>query len=486
MNVLKTTKVVVIDDQPEEAIPVLKALGKIGVGAIYFSGDPDELPEAPLKGIRMLFLDLDLNGGGGEEEKIIGQTLSVLEKIIAKEPSPLAIIAWTKHTDYVEALKRKLQEEWNVLVPGFVTNLEKPSEFNEDAVAQITEKFDELVRNSFPLELLWSWEQIVHDAAVETTSLLAEVATTNTEGNGLESWNAAMNRILGKLGIAVAGQQLSEQENLLQDILAALNPVHMDHLERKSSELNLESERIRRLFETARKTKSDGTAESRLNTKFVIAGVAEGSSSISPGNIYEIGDKNDEKFPILKEGSLFGSLVYDVFDPRGDEEYRKLNEDYWRLKKEVETAEEANGTVPEQTRTELRGLKKRLDQKARELREGLKEGSVPVLLEITPSCDYAQRKNQMARFVGGMWVPQESIHLIKKHSVFLKVIGPLVLEATDDKPLFLVLNAHFLFGYAKSEWAGKARYRLRSQVLADVQAWFASHAARPGYTSVTP
>ncbi len=472
MNILKTTKVVVIDDQLEEAMPVLKALGKIGVGAIYFSGDPDELPDAPLKGIRMLFLDLDLNGAGGEEEKIIGQTLSVLERIIAKEPSPLAIIVWTKYKEYVEALKKKLEEDWNVLAPGFVTNLEKPSEFNDDAIAKITEKFAELVRNSFPLELLWSWEQAVHDAAVETTSLLAKVALIDTNVN-LDSWNTTMSCILGKLGIAVAGQQLSEEENLLQDVFAALNPVHMDHLERKTTDLALEGEKIRSLFKIARESRSDGKAESKLNSPFVIAEV-KNSQSMAPGNIYQEREEDGEgKFPLSKTEKLFGSLVYDVFDPMGEDDYKELN-------KKIKEARESGNEMEDQ----LTDMKKVLRKKADELRENLKEKTEPVLLEITPACDYAQRKNKMLRLVGGLFVPTEMIHLIKRNSIFVKIVGPLEIKGKKD-PQYLVLNSHFLFGYPEPEQTWKTTYRLRSQVLVDVQAWFASHAARPGYTSVT-
>ena len=62
MNILKTARVVVVDDVESEATPLLLALAKIGIGAWYFTGDVDKLPKSHLDGIRVVFLDLRLGG----------------------------------------------------------------------------------------------------------------------------------------------------------------------------------------------------------------------------------------------------------------------------------------------------------------------------------------------------------------------------------------------------------------------------------------
>jgi len=477
MNVLKTTKVVVIDDQPEEAMPVVEALGKMGVGAVYLN-PTRRLPDSPLSGVRVLFLDMDLEGSAGEDKRVVGHTLSVLEKVVARDSSPLVIITWTKHEEYLDIFKKRLCEEWHALTPGFVSSIPKPDRFDEDIITQIAHEIVNLIDNSFPLKLLWSWEQLVHDAAVETTSSLAALATTDAAlattdiaENALQYWNKAMSLILGKLGIAVAGQQLSK-EALLQDIFAALNPVHMDHLGRKTSGLNLESEKLRELFEIARNAESDGRAEARLNSKFLIEEINVDSTEPSPGIIYEPGDASQRSFPLSIQQGLFNLIIRDVF------EEGILDKDMDGITEEIERLE-AKENLSSKQRKKLEKLRA---QKLLIQKEKIK----PVVLEITPPCDFSQRKNKMARFVGGLWVPQEMKRFIKKHTTFLKEIGPLAVNASDDDLLYLVLDSHFLFGYPKPKRTWKAKYRLRSQVLVDVQAWFASHAARPGYTSITP
>ena len=79
---LKTSRVVVVDDQPTESVPIMKILSKLGVGALYFEGNLSELPSNPINGIRVVFIDMDLLGRGGEANAVVGNTVAVLERIV--------------------------------------------------------------------------------------------------------------------------------------------------------------------------------------------------------------------------------------------------------------------------------------------------------------------------------------------------------------------------------------------------------------------
>ena len=218
----------------------------------------------------------------------------------------------------------------------------------------------------------------------------------------------------------------------MKDIFAALNPVHMDHLERKTAIQDFEREKIKEAFETARKAELSTETEAKLNTKLQIVELPDNSAKPIPGIIYEFGGPDQVSFPFSKDQELFDSIIDDVFC------------------KDI-----------------LDDDKKRLN---------------PIVLEITPPCDYSQRKNRMVRFVGGLWVPQEMEHYVKKRAIFLKNIGPFYVKVQDREDSYhLVLDSHFLFGFKDDECKWKANYCLRSQILTDVLAWFASHAARPGY-----
>jgi hypothetical protein len=116
----------------------------------------------------------------------------------------------------------------------------------------------------------------------------------------------------------------------------------------------------------------------------------------------------------------------------------------------------------------------------------------PVLLEISPGCDFAQRKRPVARLVGGFLVPKGD--LSKKLKVrpeegygalreiqYVRI--PLLDQTTDWLPIFcssIVLswperkNAAFLTPIS----------RLREAVLVDLRNWLSHQGTRPGYLSM--
>ncbi|HQL74850.1 MAG TPA: hypothetical protein PLD58_16845, partial [Phycisphaerae bacterium] len=95
MKALQSPTVVVIDDDHEEALPLLRVMSSIGVGACYFTGDKDQLPEKPLEGIRLVLLDLRLfETVPGEPRHYIASTLAVLNPDFPYRSSISSIMRW--------------------------------------------------------------------------------------------------------------------------------------------------------------------------------------------------------------------------------------------------------------------------------------------------------------------------------------------------------------------------------------------------------
>ena len=76
MTGLQTSRVIVVDDDPTEVEGLLRGLSSIRIGALYFNGDPEELPKAPIDGIRLVFLDLHLVAGAGDSHSVPGSIRS--------------------------------------------------------------------------------------------------------------------------------------------------------------------------------------------------------------------------------------------------------------------------------------------------------------------------------------------------------------------------------------------------------------------------
>ena len=58
MSILSSPKVIIIDDDHNEALPVLRAFAKQGISSVYFDGTPEILPDedtAKLFGVRLIY-----------------------------------------------------------------------------------------------------------------------------------------------------------------------------------------------------------------------------------------------------------------------------------------------------------------------------------------------------------------------------------------------------------------------------------------------
>ena len=77
------SKVVVIDDQINEALPLIKLLSEKGATTLYYSGVPEEMPDSPLVGVRLVFCDLRFSTTT-DSKSIISNILAMLRKIISE------------------------------------------------------------------------------------------------------------------------------------------------------------------------------------------------------------------------------------------------------------------------------------------------------------------------------------------------------------------------------------------------------------------
>ena len=116
-------KVLVIDDQIEEAMPLLNLLGKKGVPTMYYSGNSLELPESPFDEIRLVFCDLKYNVAP-DAKSVASNVLSILKSLISEKNGPYILLVWSAHgTDYLEELQKTLES--TEIKPEFILQLDK-------------------------------------------------------------------------------------------------------------------------------------------------------------------------------------------------------------------------------------------------------------------------------------------------------------------------------------------------------------------------
>jgi hypothetical protein len=119
--------VVVIDEKPEEALPIIKALSKSGISTTYYTGIKDEeFPNEPSQIIRLAFLDLQLIDSVTDEHQIATSLIQVLKKIIPANNGPYILVVWSKnYAKYGAYVENEIKKYGNGIIPACIVRLNK-------------------------------------------------------------------------------------------------------------------------------------------------------------------------------------------------------------------------------------------------------------------------------------------------------------------------------------------------------------------------
>jgi len=288
MNALRTARVVVIEDEPNEAMPVLHALGKLGIGCVHVAGDKvEDLPAQPLPGIRLVFLDMKL-GTGGEARLTAPHTANVFTKVVGTGSGPVLVILWTQHPEEVAPFRQTLFQH----VPEFreallFATLDKIQWIQQQNAQWLLAEVQKLLEGFRPLDGVWLWEQLVHDATSATVAAVSAVASQRA-GLGLadddtvrcEKWLGALQHALGCLGRAAAGKA-GASEPSFHDLVEVLNAIHEDRIEHEAVTVDLPAGLPAGTTQTP-----SGAERAAINAMLLTAPVRLDDIAVRPGNLY--------------------------------------------------------------------------------------------------------------------------------------------------------------------------------------------------------
>ena len=429
MNLPKNGNIVVIDDTPEEALPLLKVLSRNHVPVTYFNGgESEELPDKPIENIRILFLDLNLVAS--TDAKTIRSALIMnLRKIVSEKNGSYILILWSLNDHKLESMIEDLFEnELRAIKPTRKLTLEKFKYFELGENNQYTTipNFLELIEEKIKRELqdigvfqlFVLWENIVHDSSNQIVKEFTSFY--NNDGD----WNKNLSNVILQLARAYAGKQLKEnsKDDILQNGLLTFSGTFMDTLQNAIREFN--SSDIKLEFASDGNIPQDICA--KINSKLLLLESLE-TAAVHPGNVYEIEDIQKYK---------------------------------------IEIADLYNG--------ELQNYSKK-DQLFNQIKH--------ILMEISPTCDFAQSKWKLSRLLPGVMWPIDHWKKINKadyiytSSPYFEINGNIYKLVFD----FRCLTSTDFATLEKM----KPFFRIKHELLVDIQSHLARHINRPGVTFVT-
>lgn len=445
MNTLRTARVVVIDENRDESSVLQQALGTLGIGSVLITGELEQLPKSPLEGIRLVFLDLQLTSQV-ESVKYIDETVAVLRKAVQMVPGGVGIICWTKHEDDISMLKTRLTEAG--IDPAFLESIPDKKRLVDAALAElqtIIARIDAVLATLHGRRLLFEWEQVMHNAVTGTTNRLFGTAL------GSANFDDEVLRRVGAVANAAAEEKIKTPEQAATASFVGLSPLVLDTAETVMPVKGPQHEKLFAQIQGLRKAPLNAAERATLNS-VLLSGEVGTDLTARPGNLYiERGWNPPDQFPLRLETSQRRALIREVFRLHGD-------------------AGDTGARI-----------------------DGLMTGLLPCLLEVTPACDHSAGKAEYARLLPGILLPlPDRVELESERALpaesrtFAKDTEYFDIKAEALTGAYrVIVLARRVVGLGMKELARNTPLvRLRHPVIADIRAWFASHAARPGYVSI--
>jgi hypothetical protein len=429
MNGLMGTRVIVVDNRPDEAIPLIEAFASKGIPVAFFTDDSPPPPER-LSGVRLAVLDMRLIEGGADLRSEASALVGRLKSILSPRNGPYVILAWTIHPENLGDVERYLAADADVPKPLLSVALDKrdcrrDGRFDVDVIRH---RVEERLGVASPLLVLMDWEGRCFGAATDVVNTLSALAS----GTGdLEQWRAQwaerMRDLMRGMATEEAGEAIAarfDTSSCLRALYAVLDPLHADRMEhnfpRPDGAL---AASVQAIIDSTGQCGGEATA--RLNAMLHVAwDVRRG---LQPGNIYL------SPLPGVPGTITAASLIAELVHA--------------------------------------------------EQRTAVSDSAPGAWLELGPVCDHAQGNIRFARLIAGLLVPAARAGAIKRAG-FIWDFGPLFFErGVPPGPYHLCLSARHLTTLPVDD-ANRLDpvARLRTQALASLQAWFAGHAARPAVT----
>jgi len=504
---LSTARAIVLDDQYAEVQPVIRALARLGIGSVYLNGQEEDFPEEPLHGIRLAIVDMDLTGADLEAGHKADHTLGVLGRVLHDDVNPLMVIVWTGDDETYQSFREKFPTRFPQCAPGIVHRLDK-TQFDllngtgADAAAKaFRDTVMEQLSGTRPLDVFWSWEQAVHDAASRTTSAVAAIIQEGVPANGQPdpSWEVRASHVLAALARASSGQQGTTPAKLLDDLCSGLEPLLLDRLEHhRVPQPEMVAESAQLIFDTADQQRTAIAAHGDYQKEFAATEAARQRLTSVDWNAVDF--VHSKKGPEADPGKRRGKVTNLLKNPArptvpifSDMQAAQLNAMlHWSVVGGAAPVRPGNiyliGAPGSAVAAFLTTLGLDVVQLRRDTFGSPSKGGSAVLVESTPACDYAQGKWTMPRFVAGFLAPSKDATGLPKGAEFLRSFGPLWYAPEDGEGsvTHLVLNSHFAPSIGMSEvekWS--PILMLRRRTLTDLQVWLSSQHMRQGLLNVT-
>lgn len=458
--ILDLPGVVVIDDRQDELDNIQEAFFSAGIPCLpirFHNGEPDNdsgidhVDTSKWMSPRIVVTDLNLTEVlGATAPVLVGPLANMLKKLSIKGPYLLCV--WSKLESEVSEVVRLLEERHGheMNLPLHVSVIEK-SKFSSDP-ERLKEKITSLISECSLFDILLKWEAQISEAGRSTVETLYTMAQHNSEGKTAAERSGELKKILGAIGNEAIGMK-NARANPALAMEAGLIPVLEDQI-KSMPDASFYEKWKSAVPEIGKKQCINDTIKSNLNTFFHIEEVEEGYAKDCRGvfvcfnKSYLEEQEKTKKFE-SRIGRSMKALLHEEFLPKTDDPSEKC------------------------------------------LRESARGETILGFLEISPACDYAQKKIKFPKYILGALIPEEYEVLTsppssqggkdKAHDGIHRLPKIVV----KGKVYIVKFSFKYQFGAQPfdNQWFGPSLFRVRDQILSAITFSCSQYASRPGVIS---
>jgi hypothetical protein len=447
---IPSATVVAVDDDAAELGTIVGALRLLDVACLpILATAPAVDISSPLKGVRLVFFDINYLKGVTNEVSMFETAATVLTKVIAKDNGPYVIITWTSKSDQHGKLMKFLADNVPDVPAPAMTGFLQKEKFTADGAAKdggasLREEILQVIAGHPQVEALMSWESAAGRAAGEVVCSLMDLFSR--QDRFAAKVDSELHGILTHVAKEAVGA-LNVTSNRPGAIHEALVPMLFDRLIHGAPVAGQEElwERAITLAGDLPDTRSRHGA--KLNTLSHIA--RPGSGPMNPG------DRGVVFMVPAGAGALMAHrTAMDIQHVAGDFVTSKLKDQ--------------QPTLPDMAEVEGRCRW--------------------VFVGVRAICDQAQSKGVMRPLVLALEVPAT----LREGGVGLRLHNhgaisttpifsiPLVMGGREEQRR-LIIDWHWTTSLSLTEMAGaEILYRVREPLISQISSQMAGYTARPG------
>ncbi len=416
-------RIAIIDDNINQARPLIEVLSSKQYPFTYYSGELKFLPtkEEFCNDIRVIFLDINLIDDSEHEDKVLkARLVPVLQRIISPINFPFVIVYWSRHENHRHLINEIFDTDLKDRKPIGYLEERKLNYFDldgnqvveyEESINQLFEKIDVLLNEKPAFSYLLHWENLIHKSADNT------LEETFSFKNSINTWEDDANYIFSKLGKSYAGKHFDSSSPIekINSSYQSMNSIFLD------------------------------TIEFNINT-----------NNIQNAQTLQSGIVNNDIIPELNKKLL-------------------CSEDIGNLKYSGVLINDLNTLISIVDEITIQKVKAADLEK---FNNDIRENILNVIVNVTPLCDFVQKKQKIDRLARGILIESRfRTHLDDKSEALF--FSPDFLH--NKRPYFLVLD--FRYFYTDDIQPSENLipiFRLRQQILSEIQSKLARHISRQG------